>query len=96
MEFRDNMGLKHDTDDKRCRYNDGFKVSWMTALVMGICCNTCRSLPPVLKQKLKVQIGSIINLDGRLYTLTSYSKHSGGVMDPDGESEVVLRLDAVR
>ena len=45
----DSLGLKHDTDDKLCIYNEGVRASFLTALVMGICCNTCRSLPNLPK-----------------------------------------------
>lgn len=96
MRMVDNRGLKHDSDDPYCRYADGPRISFMTRMLMGICCNTCRSLPPVLKQKLTIQIDSIVTIDGRQYRLVDYSKHSGGVMDPDGQSEVTVRFEAVR
>lgn len=35
--------LPHEPMDPRCGFNDGFRLSFLTRLLMGLICNTCRS-----------------------------------------------------
>lgn len=90
MELRDGMGLKHDTDDPRCRYNDGVKIGFLTRLVMGICCNTCRSLPPVPKfievTRVELKTGEMIYVNDVLYRFVEQSH----VVDSDGTSSRIV------
>lgn len=92
MLYVDQLGLKHETDDKRCIYNDGFKVSWMTALFMGICCNTCRSLPNLPKDgevpkfvevpRVELKTGGLLYINDVLYRFVEVSH----TLDGEGTS----------